>query len=197
VIVHVRLETGPMAQFKGTVFITTQMFTEQSFGPEAVERCFQQLDPSDRELLRGISAVGWYPVEPVLHYHHALERLYGDGLRSFEICERLGQFSAEWAIKGILKVFVRFKSPLFLMQKNGALWGRYHDSGRWEMGPEQSHRLVGRLHDFAVRDEVFCARLRGWVYGAVKMTGGRDPRVTEPTCRCRGADYCEFIVEWQ
>jgi len=186
-----------MAQFKGTIFIATQMFTEQTFGADAVARCMQQLDASDRDLLAGISAVGWYPVEPILRYHHALERVYGNGGDRFEVCERLGQFSAEWAIRGILKMFVRFKSPQFLMQKNGTVWSRYHDTGRWEMGPEQPQRMTGKLHEFAVRDAAFCARLRGWVKGAVKMTGGRDPQVSEPTCRCRGGEHCEFVVEWQ
>lgn len=185
-----------MAQFKGTIFTATKLFTEDAFGCEAVERCMQELDASDRELLRGISAVGWYPVEPILHYHHALERVCGNG-GGFAVCERLGAFSAEWAIKGILKIFVRFKTPHFLLQKNGTVWSRYHDTGRWEMGPEAPTRLTGRLHDFAVRDEAFCARLRGWVAGAVEMTGGREPRVSESSCRCHGADYCEFVVEWQ
>ena len=184
-----------MAQFKGTIFISTQLFTERAFGPDAVERCLAELEEPDRDLLRGVSAVGWYPVEPVLRYHHALERLYGDA-ESFAVCERLGEFSADWAIKGILKVFVRFKSPRFLMEKNGAVWSRYHDTGRWEVEAEQSNRIKGRLYDFAVRDEAFCARLRGWVRGAVKITGGRDARVVESTCRCRGGDHCEFLIEW-
>jgi hypothetical protein len=186
-----------MAQFKGTIFIASQMFTTQAFGPDAVEHCLEQLEPDERTLLRGISAVGWYPVEPVLHYHHALERMYGHGGQDYAVCERLGQFSAEWAIKGILKVFIRFKSPQFLMEKNGAVWGRYHDSGRWEVESSDPNHITGRLHDFAVRDEAFCARLRGWIRGAVKMTGGRNPRVVEPTCRCRGASYCEFVIDWQ
>jgi hypothetical protein len=186
-----------MAQFKGTIFIASQLFTERTFGPDAAERCLRELEPQDRALLQGISAVGWYPVEPILRYHHALQRLHGAADAGFDVCERVGEFSAEWAIKGILKVFVRFKSPHFLMQKNGAVWGRYHDSGRWEMGPEHPHRLSGRLYEFAVRDEAFCARLRGWVRGAVKMTGGRDPQVSEPSCRCHGAEYCEFVVEWR
>lgn len=186
-----------MAQFKGTIFIATQMFAEQAFGPDAVERCLARLDPNDRELLRGISAVGWYPVEPILRFHHALELVHGNGAQGFAVCERLGQFSAEWAIKGILKVFVRFRSPQFLMEKNGAVWGRYHDSGRWEVRSDQPTHITGRLHDFAVRDEAFCARLRGWIRGAVKVTGGRNPRVSESCCRCHGADFCEFLIDWQ
>lgn len=186
-----------MAQFKGTIFVATQLFTEQTFGPEAVDRCLAQLEPGDRELLRGVSAVGWYPIEPILRYHHALEGLYGRGEGGFEVCEQLGEFSAEWAIKGILKVFIRFRSPQFLMEKNGAVWTRYHDTGRWEVASDEPNHIVGRLHDFAVCDPAFCARLRGWIRGAVKMTGGDNPQVVEARCRCRNADHCEFVIRWE
>ena len=87
------------------------MFAEQTFGPgggRALSRASSM--PSDRDLLRGISAVGWYPVEPILRFHHALERHLRQGREGFAVCERLGQFSAEWAIKGIFKVFIRFKT---------------------------------------------------------------------------------------
>jgi hypothetical protein len=186
-----------MAQFKGTIFASARLFTEREFGTDAVERVLQRLEPADADLLRGVTAVGWYPVEPVLRYHHALEQLCGRPGSNFELCERLGTFSAEWAINSILKVFIRFKSPHFLMQKNATLWGRYHDSGRWETPPEEPGRVGGRLYEFAVQDEAFCARLRGWLCGAVKMTGGRDARASEPRCRCRGDEYCEYLVEYR
>jgi hypothetical protein len=185
-----------MAQFKGTVFLGTRIFTERAFGPGAVERCLSRLSASERAVLEGVTAIGWCPVEPVLRYHHVLEEVFGRP-GAFEVSERAGKFSAEWAMNTVLKLFVRFKSPHWLMGKHGAVWGRYHDSGRWEIAPEQPHRLSGRLFDFQVRDEAFCARLRGWLDGAVHLTGGKSVRVLEPACRCRGASACQFDVEWE
>ena len=132
---------------------------KHSASPRSSAVC-SELDTSDRELLQGISAVGWYPIEPILRYHHVLERLYGNE-STFEVCERLGQFSAEWAIKGILKIFVRFKSPHFLMQKNGTLWGRYHDTGRWadgSGGTVAAVRAAARLR--RARRSVLCTAAR-------------------------------------
>ena len=63
-----------MSQFKGSVFESTRVFTETEFGAGATARVLAELDASDRELLSGISVLGWYPVEPILRYHHALGR---------------------------------------------------------------------------------------------------------------------------
>jgi hypothetical protein len=36
-----------------------------------------ELSDEDRCILESIQAIGWYPVEPVLRHHHALERVFG------------------------------------------------------------------------------------------------------------------------
>lgn len=185
-----------MAQFKGTVFISTQIFTDQRFGPGSSARCLARLDGPDRAALSGVSAVGWYPVGPVLKYHHALEELYGGG-KGFELCEEAGEFSAKWALNTVIRVFLRFKTPRWVLEKHASVWERYHDSGRWEViGQEASNAVSGRLFDFHVRDPAFCARLRGWLRGAALMTGGKNVRVTEPNCRCRGDEFCRYDVNW-
>ena len=141
-----------MAQFKGTVFVSTRMFTEERFGPEAVLKVLATLPAKDRESLEQTTTVGWYPVGPVLAFHHALDELYGRG--DLSLCVDVGRFSAGWAVNTILKFLLRFRSPHWIVEKSGSLWSHYHDSGRWEFDPPEDKKLCGRLHDFAVNDPV-------------------------------------------
>lgn len=171
------------------------MFTEKRFGPEAVERVLASLSPHDRNVLREVTSIGWYPVEPVLAYHHALDRCFGSG--KLELCVEAGHFSAGWALNTVLKLFLKFKTPHWLAEKSASVWNRYHNTGRWEYDPPQEKLLLARLHDFGVRDEAFCARLRGWLMGAIELTGGRNPKVVERTCGLRGARHHEFQSSWE
>lgn len=171
------------------------MFTEKEFGEGATLRVLEQLPLVDREILRNVQVLDWVPVEPVLQYHHALDRVFGTG--DLSVCTAAGRFSAGWAINTVLKVFVRFKSPLWLVEKATSVWGRYHDSGRWEIDKQGNQRIAGRLIDFAVKDAAFCARLRGWLHGAVELTGGKHPLVTETRCRAQGHADCAFNISWQ
>ena len=184
-----------MSQFKGSVFESTRVFTETEFGAGATARVLAELDASDRELLSGISVLGWYPVEPILRYHHALDRVFGNG--DLSVCMRAGRFSAGWAFNNVLKFLLRFQTPFSLMERAGNVWDRYHDSGRWEIEAQGRQRTLGHLHEFTVRDPAFCARLRGWVHGAVELTGGKRVVVVESRCVSRGHDHCAFLSSWQ
>jgi hypothetical protein len=183
-----------LANFKGTVFQSTRLFTEREFGADAVGKILGNLSVEDRTVLADVQAIGWYPVEPVLRYHRELDRLFGKG--DLSLCFRAGRFSASWSMNTVLKVFLRFTSPVWLIDKTTRVWDRYHDSGRWEVKSLAPNRMVGELHDFAVRDPAFCARLRGWLHGAVEMTGGTNPTINETRCVCRGDGHCVFALTW-
>ncbi len=183
------------AHFKGTVFESARLFTERQFGPDAVDRVLSSLSDEDRQVLAAVSTISWCPVEPVLRYHHAMDRLCGTG--DLSTCFQAGRFSASWAMSTVLKLFLRFRSPVWLIERATSVWGRYHDTGRWEIHASGDRRMQGTLHDFAVRDPAFCARLRGWLLGAVEITGGKRATVSESRCVCRGHDACTFAVVWQ
>ena len=184
-----------MAKFKGSVYESTRAFVQHEFGVEAIEKILAALPSAERELLSSVTAIAWIPVEPVLHFHHELERQFGTGDRS--LCEKAGRFSAGWSMNSVLKMFVRLKSPRWLMDKGANVWSRYHDSGRWELDPETPLRISGRLVGFEVKDPMFCARLRGWLQGVVELTGGTGADCIEPRCRCRGHEHCTFVMTWR
>jgi hypothetical protein len=184
-----------MAKFKGSVYESTRAFVQKEFGQEAVERILAALPTQSRVLLSSATAIEWLPVEPVLHFHHELEDKFGSG--DMSLCTRAGYFSAGWSMSSILKMFVRMRSPLWLVDKAASVWSRYHDSGRWEVEPSEGTRISARLVDFEVRDPLFCARLRGWLAGAVALTGGAGAETSEPRCRCRGHDHCSYVTVWK
>ena len=184
-----------MAKFKGTVFESTRMFTAQTFGTDAVERVLRELDASDSDVLRDVQAIGWYPVEPVLHYMHALDRVFGSG--DLSLCVRAGHYSAGWSMNTVLKVFLRFRSPIWLVDRATSVWNRYHDTGTWKVGETAPGRMIGELRDFAVRDPAFCARLCGWLQGAIELTGGEAAAVSELRCTNKKDDHCAFSLEWK
>lgn len=184
-----------MAKFKGSVYESTRAFVQQEFGTEGVQRILSALPAADRELLSSVTAIAWVPVEPVLRFHHELENQFGTGDRS--LCERAGRFSAGWSMNTVLKMFVRLRSPLWLLDKGASVWSRYHDTGRWEIDGENPQRISGRLLDFEVRDPYFCSRLRGWLQGVIELTGGVGADTVEPRCKCRGHDHCMFVMTWK
>jgi len=54
-----------MANFKGTVFESTRLYTLREFGEDGVARVLGELSPDDQRVLTELHAIGWCPVEPV------------------------------------------------------------------------------------------------------------------------------------
>jgi hypothetical protein len=158
-----------MAKFKGSVYESTRAFVQHEFGAPAVERILASLPAADRELLSSVTAIAWIPVEPVLAFHRELEEQFGGNERN--LAERAGRFSAGWSMNSVLKMFVRFRSPLWLVDKGANVWSRYH--------------------------ALVCARLRGWLRGVIELTGGNEAEILETRCRCRGHDHCAFLASWK
>jgi hypothetical protein len=184
-----------LAKFKGTVFESTRMFTVTSYGEDAASRVLAELSQEDQDVLNHVQAIGWYPVEPVLRYMHAMDRVLGSG--DLSVSERAGHYSAGWSMNTVLKVFMRFRSPVWLIDKATSVWNRYHDTGRWTVTATGPERMVGELSEFQVRDPVFCARLRGWLQGAIELTGGQGAQVSEVRCTCRNDERCAFSLQWK
>ena len=184
-----------MALSKGTLYASVRLFTERRFGRDAVDKLLAQLSKEDQELLASIVPVGWYPLEPILRYHRALDKMFGKG--DLSLCHEVGRFSAEWQLTSFHKMLLRFKTPDWFFQKGFTVWRQYHDTGRWELMTTSPHALTARLFEFAVVDAAFCKRELGWFQRAAELTGGLNVVVEEHACRSRGDPYCEYAGTWK
>jgi hypothetical protein len=180
---------------KGTLYVSARMFTEQRFGARAVELALKELPVADREMLSSCVAVGWYPVEPVLRFHRAVDALHGAG--DLALCKEMGRFGAEWSLNLFHKFILRFKTPAWFLEKGAKMWLNYFDKGRWEISQPAPQQILARLHEFPLADEAFCKREHGWFQRAAEMTGAKEVILTERLCRTRGHNVCEYFGEWQ
>lgn len=185
----------PMPVSKGSIYFSAKLFVEKKFAQDAVARCLEQLSAEDREILGSAVAVGWYPLEPMLRFHRAVDRVYGRG--DLSLIREIGRFSAEWQLTSFHKLVLRFKEPRWMLEKAGTMWRHYHDTGEWEVIEPEPHRLVGRLRHFGVVDDTLCVRLQGWFARAIELTGGKNVEVKDPVCRARRGPHCEFVARWE
>jgi hypothetical protein len=116
--------------------------------------------------------------------------------RDPRIVEALGRYAAEADLTRIHRVFLRMANPAFVLEKAAELWGRFFDSGRWEIarvprGADASLVGAGIVH------EVFCRNLQAYLQRLFELVGAKSVTVRHTACRTRGDARCTFIVRWR
>src|SRR5690242_16835234 len=98
------------------------MYLERAYGEEAVERCYAAIDPQEAELLRKIRGKDWCTLPAFCHFLLAADELYGQG--DLALCREIGQASARWQIPALVRVAIKFFSPMQGLNHIPTVWSR-------------------------------------------------------------------------
>jgi hypothetical protein len=169
---------------KGSSHQSTTLYLERAHGEEAPERCYAAIDPGK----------DWCALPAFCHYLLAADELYGQG--DLALCRDIGQASARWQIPALLRMAIKFFSPMQGLNHIPTVWNRLMDRGRVESIETGPTSVVFRLHEFDPFHRAMCERLSGFIAGAVELTGGRDPSVAHTRCVTAGNLVCEYAVSW-
>jgi hypothetical protein len=180
-----------VAQIKGITTADLRAFVESH---DAVERLRALLEPPDRRWFDEAVAVAWYPLDHQMHALAALPEAIGqselDALRAF------GRFSAARHVTRVHRVFFRFASPAYVLEKAGEFWSRFYDTGVWTVTREGPKRVRGELRGFGLPNEAHCTFLTAYIGALFENVGARGVRCVHPVCEARGAGVCSFVADW-
>ena len=183
---------GPTA--KGVVLCSARDFVRKTHGDDTLDAVLDRVTTAQREELLAAVPIGWYPVELVTAFHRAVATEFGEDNRAQ--CVAMGRFSADWALNMFYKLFLRFKSPHWLVERSSKLWSTYHSTGSWTVLPHTDNSMAAQLRDFAIVEPAFCCRLQGWFERAAELTGAPGIQIEHTQCRARGHECCEFRGTW-
>lgn len=178
------------ANTKGVGFTNVKAFTERRFGDDAWERLVSAMDEADREELRAVISMGWYPLALYARLIRALDRMFGAG--DLALIAELGRFEAERDLTTIHRVLLRLANPAFIVEKTGEYWQRFHDTGRWDIRRRSPTSFTGTLSGWGYVDEALCLELESYMVRCLELVGAKNVSMHHPRCRGRGHDDCFF-----
>lgn len=130
----------------------------------------------------------WYEVDVIKRFQKWILEKKGE-----KQLEEAGKFSIKNL--GLLSFVVRFMSiKKLLAQSDQASYRQAYNFGKMESTVEDKRALI-RLHDVSL-DENSCIVWRGAFKGLLEITKTKGT-VREIKCQQKGADYCEFEMEWE
>ena len=181
---------------KGTAVETLPRFVMNRFGKEYLNRWMDSLSEEAREeFSNGILSFQWYPlkgllVDPTLRL---CELLYGSDL---EGAVEVGRFSAEYALKGIYKLFVRLGSPESLIKRASTILPTYYRPCAMEVVEVSNGGGTVRITDFREMHPIVELRIKGWMEKALKISGCNDINITISKSLTNNDAYTEFVARY-
>lgn len=185
-----------MAKVKGSALVARLNYYRDHCTPEQQAQ-IKELLPADAASLLQLGAFTsqWYPLQHLIDLSRAIDQVKGSGDGTLIL--ELGRKSAHEAVRGIYRIFFKFGSPEFVIQRAAQVWSRYYDSGQLQvdlLGP--GHAQV-TLNDFDTPAHEHCLSVSGWIRGMLEASGAKNVATAVSQCRKQGARVCGFEARWQ
>jgi hypothetical protein len=180
---------------KGSAIRSTMTFMRENFPPEGAEFILGTLEGEDRALLtRPIPLAGWFDAGILVRLMTAMTK--GTHEPPLKLYHRLGRQSCDDGLDMMFRIFVRMRSPSFLLKHLPEVWHNYYDAGQMILlGSDKTHAHL-RLVDTRLESPALCVRIAGWMERAVELSGGKEPKVRHSTCVHQGQAVCEWMADW-
>jgi hypothetical protein len=184
-------------QVKGTAVETIPMFIKSKFGDQGYQKWIQALRPeSQKVFVSSILSPVWYSLkETLIDPTSTLCDLFYRGRMDGAVDQ--GKFSAEHALKGVYKLFVKFTSPETLVAKASTILPTYYQPSAMEVVEKGKGRGVVRITKFETPHMVIEHRMKGWMEKALEISGAKGVKVEITSSMTKGAPHTDFVVTWQ
>lgn len=108
-----------------------------------------------------------------------------------------GEFSAEFALKGFFKVFLKLGSPQFIISRASRIFASYYSDAKLQAVESGPGYCTLHLTRFAEPDWLVELGIGGWMRKAVTLIGGKNAKVDIPQSLTKGDPVSEFRAVWE
>jgi len=181
---------------KGTAVKVTPEFVKARYAARYKEWIDSMPPASQKILNESIYANEWYSlVDSVITPTQKAAQLFfgGDVQKAgFEI----GIYSAEVALTGVYKIFMRISTPGFLLSRTSNVFASYYNPSDITIVESSDNHAIFRLGHFKLSEQPVIYRIAGWMKGAIIKTRGRNHDVKVGQTFKNGQLYFTILATW-
>lgn len=157
-------------EIKGTAVKTTPDFVKERFPNRYLEWLQSMPEVSRKVFEQPIYATNWYNlIDSVIIPTQKVGDLFFDG-NQIDAAHTLGRYSAEVALKGIYKIFVRVSSPHFVLSRASSIFSAYYKPSDIKVVESKDKRCAIQLSQFHFSEKLIMHRIAGWVEQTLEIT---------------------------
>jgi len=183
-------------EIKGTAVKSIQEFVKQRYTSEYA-KWVKSLPMASQQVLDSVSSAGWYSLNDaaIVPSKKVGEIFFNNDIKkgSWE----LGRFSADLALHGIYKLYVKFSSPGHIISRASRIFSAYYSPSTMITTDQKPNSVKLFITEFDTPSEVIEYRIAGWVERALEISGckGIDVQITESLTQ--GKSKTVYDCSWE
>ncbi len=181
---------------KGTAIVAIPEFIVKKFGKKGLDRWLAAINEKARKVYEGHILVGnWYPVTEIMHEptQKMCDLFYRGDVKG---AREGGRYSAELALKGVYRIFVRLGSPEFLIRRASNAFTSYYQPSEIKVVAQEDKMAIIHITKFPEASYLVENRIAGWIEGALEISGCKNVNIQIPQSLAKGAPYTEIVGSW-
>jgi hypothetical protein len=183
-------------EIKGTAILAIRDYVKVNHQEKFTEWLNSLPDESKRIFSGAIDSSKWYPLLSggLIPTKKTAEMFFnGDYINgAFEA----GQFSAERALTGIYKIFVKAAAPSYIIQRASRIFATYYQPCRMEVIEKTDNHVLLEISDMTQSDVVVEYRIAGWIKKALDISGASNIRIEFPKSITSGDKVTQLNINW-
>lgn len=186
-----------MPKVKGTAIVVMPQFIKKKFGDEKFIEWLESLPEETKTIFsEPILSSEWYDQQSVLiePTKKICEMFYNGNYQ--EGATAIGQYSAEYGVKGIYKLFIKFNTPKWIIEKSTKLLMTYYDSIVTDSKSISENEILITIRELPGIHEVIECRIASWARTAIEMAGRWNVKFRKDKSLAKGDDRTEIVISW-
>jgi hypothetical protein len=185
-----------MVRIKGVVVNDSIKAVKAHFGDQVYNSIVERLQGETRQLFERTSIMpsDWYSLDAFVEFLEMNIRLTAQG-NELELIRR-SEALVEQHLKGIYKLFVKFGSPEFVLNRLAVVHKAYFQGVEIEVSVPGPGKGIVRYIGFAKEHRLIGMSIIGYFRKALEISGARDVKAGFTTSIDEGKGFCELVLSW-
>jgi len=182
-------------EIKGSAVKTIPDYIRK-FCPDKFSAWMDSLPETSRQIFAGgVLPSNWYSLHDAgIIPTEALGKLvFEDPMKGAWEC---GRYSAETALSGIYKFFIKAASPFFIIDRASRIFTTYYQPSDMAVVEKGDDYVVLHITRFEEPNSLIEARIAGWIERAMEIHGLGHVTVTIRKSLAKGDPITEMHVKW-
>ncbi len=185
-------------EVKGSVIASMPSFIENNFGKAGLSKWMEEISEGARNVFSiKIDEDNWYPLtvtltEPMANLAHLFYE-WDLKIASWE----LGRFSADFSVSSVKKLFFKFGSTKFFLNKAAEFMDGYYRPAKISPISVEEGEGIFHITKFDEIEKTVEFRIAGWIERVLEIAGNKNISVEVTQSLKDFKPYTEFLVKWE